>query len=281
VKHLLRGLAPITERAWERLDQEARQALEATLAARRVVDFRGPEGWDLPSVDLGRVEALDDAPVDGARARLRRVLPLVEIRVPFDLPRTELEALARGAHEADLDVLREAALRAALAEDTSVLGGFPAAGIRGILPEAGSRATELPEDFARFPDALAAAFEQLRSAGVQGPYALLLGPDAYEALLRSTHRGGYPVVEHVRRELDGPVLLANALTGGDRAGVLVSTRGGDFELTVGQDFAIGYTSHTAETVTLYIEETFTFLPIGPEAAVPFTSSRVSARAKRG
>jgi uncharacterized linocin/CFP29 family protein len=37
---------------------------------------------------------------------------------------------------------------------------------------------------------------------------------------------------------------------------------------VGQDFSIGYLSHDAEHVRLYIEESFTFWAITPEAAVP-------------
>ena len=40
--------------------------------------------------------------------------------------------------------------------------------------------------------------------------------------------------------------------------VVLSQRGGDFELTVGQDFAIGYRSSDAASVDLYLEESTTF-----------------------
>jgi uncharacterized linocin/CFP29 family protein len=47
----------------------------------------------------------------------------------------------------------------------------------------------------------------------------------------------------------------------------MSTRGGDFELDIGQDFSIGYLSHSAKTVELYLQETFTFRVLTTEAAV--------------
>jgi uncharacterized linocin/CFP29 family protein len=72
------------------------------------------------------------------------------------------------------------------------------------------------------------------------------------------------VIEHVRRLLDGPIVWAPAVDGA----VVVSLRGGDFELAVGQDFSIGYLAHSASTVTLYLQESFTFRPLTAEAAVP-------------
>lgn len=89
---LYRELAPITAEAWTEIEEEARSALKATLAGRRLVDFQGPLGWQASSVDLGRTEEIDP-PASGATARLRRVQPLVEVRVPFELERKEIEAL--------------------------------------------------------------------------------------------------------------------------------------------------------------------------------------------
>jgi uncharacterized linocin/CFP29 family protein len=63
--------------------------------------------------------------------------------------------------------------------------------------------------------------------------------------------------------LDGPVVWAPAVDGA----IVVSQRGGDFELVVGQDISIGYTDHDAESVSLYLEESLTFRVDSPEAAV--------------
>ena len=103
---------------------------------------------------------------------------------------------------------------------------------------------------------------ELRLAGVEGPYALVLGGDAYMAASGGSD-DGYPVFHHLERMVDGGVIWAPAIAGG----LVLSLRGGDFELTVGRDFSIGYLSHSATTVDLYVEESFTFRPLTTEAAV--------------
>jgi uncharacterized linocin/CFP29 family protein len=76
---------------------------------------------------------------------------------------------------------------------------------------------------------------------------------------------GYPIREHLARILgdDGQIVWAPAITGG----VLLSTRGGDYELHLGQDVSIGYLEHDATTIRLYFQESFTFIPQTSEAAV--------------
>ena len=53
VNHLTRELAPVTDAAWAQIDAEATRSLTHFLAARRIVDFRGPLGWEHSAVDLG------------------------------------------------------------------------------------------------------------------------------------------------------------------------------------------------------------------------------------
>ncbi len=109
---------------------------------------------------------------------------------------------------------------------------------------------------------VAQAVSQLRLAGVNGPYALLLGTEPYTAISGATD-DGYPVLQHVQRLVDGKIIWAPAIEGG----VVLTTRGGDFELTVGQDISIGYLGHSEMTVRLYFQETITFLLQTTEAAV--------------
>ena len=47
---------------------------------------------------------------------------------------------------------------------------------------------------------------------------------------------------------------------------MVSLRGGDFLFDSGQDLSIGYLSHDADSVELYLEESFSFRAVTPEAA---------------
>lgn len=260
---LLRELAPISQAAWGEIESEAKTTLKQTLAARRLVDFTGPLGWAVSSVSRGRADDLSEQVYADVQARLRVVQPLLELRLPFELSCRELESVARGAPDADMDPVRNAARHIAVAEDRAVFHGFPAGQIRGISAAADANALELSEDFERYPNVVAAAIAQLGDAGVNGPYAVALGPRCYTGLLQTT-KNGYPVLQHVRRLLDGPIVWAPGLDGA----AVLSMRGGDFELAVGQDFSIGYLDHTASAVRLYLQESFTFRVNSPEAAVP-------------
>ena len=125
MNHLLRSLAPITDSAWDLLDEEARERLHGTLAARRLVDFAGPHGWEHSATNLGRVAAVKSIPAKGVTGSQRRVLPLVELRSDFSLAREELRDHDRGAVDIDLTELDDAAHRLAVAENVAVFHGWP------------------------------------------------------------------------------------------------------------------------------------------------------------
>ena len=116
MNHLLRPLAPISDDGWKLLDDEARSRLVPALAARKLVDFEGPHGWEHSATNLGRTQALEEAPCTGVSGRQRRVLPLVELRAEFELEREELQAADRGAEDAELAALDTAAHQLAVAE---------------------------------------------------------------------------------------------------------------------------------------------------------------------
>ena len=273
---LLRDLAPISDAAWREIDDQATKTLKLTLAARKLVDFAGPKGWDFSAVGLGRVKALDTAPGEGVEARIRQVNPLVELRVPFELARDELEVIARGSKDADLQPVVDAARAIAIAENRAVFHGYPAGGIEGIAEAAEKVTLTLTDDFERYPVVVGEALGVLRKAGVAGPYGVALGPRCYAGLTETVTSGGYRVFDHVSRLLDGPVVWAQGVDGA----VVVSLRGGDFALTVGQDLSIGYLEHTRTSVRLYLQESLTFQVLEGEAAVPLAYG-AGAKAKRG
>lgn len=275
MNHLHRELAPISDAAWAEIDSEAKRVLQVNLAARKLVDFDGPHGIEKAAVTQGRVEALKGGPVAGVSAARREVLPLVELRADFELAREEIDAIDRGAEDPDLGPLQDAAKRIAHAEDTAVFHGFAAGGIQGIEVRSDHEALVLSEDFEQYPRTVAEAMRLLRGAGVDGPYAIALGPRCYAGLLQATAHGGYPILEIVRRAIDGPVVWAPAINGA----MVLSTRGGDFELTVGQDLSIGYQSHNEESVRLYLMESLAFRVRTPEAAVALVYRNAEKRKK--
>jgi uncharacterized linocin/CFP29 family protein len=266
VSHLLREHAPITEAGWELLDSEARERLEPALAARRLVDFAGPRGWRHSATNLGRTKALPETPGEGVTAAQRQVLPLAEMRAEFAISRAELEAADRGAEDADLGPLDEAAHRIAIAENVAVFHGWASAGMTGISEASPHDAIELGDDCERYPRHVAKATEALLEAGIGGPYGLALGPDVYTNVLETSEHGGYPLLEHLREILEGPIVWAP----GVRGAAVVSMRGGDFLFESGVDLSIGYADHDTDAVRLYLEESFSFRVATPEAAVPLT-----------
>jgi uncharacterized linocin/CFP29 family protein len=263
VSHLLRRHAPITSAGWERIDQEARDRLAPGLAARKLIDFKGPLGWEHSATSLGRIEPIDKVPFAGIAAARRRVLPLVELRADFALSRGELADGDRGAEDIDFGSLDKAALNLAVAENTAVFHGWPKAGILGMSEVSTNKPIPLGDDCSRYPRHVAAAIEALLSQGIAGPYGMALGPDAYQRVLETSENGGYPLLEHLREILGGSLVWSPGVKGA----VVLSLRGGDFLFESGEDISIGFDRVEGEAVHLYLEESFSFRVVTPEAAV--------------
>lgn len=265
MNNLHRKLAPISEEAWEQIEQEAARTLKRHLAGRRVVDVVGPGGFALSAVGTGHLHEIP-SPADGIQSRLRDVRAIAELRAPFELTREAVDSVERGANDPDLQPLKDAARKIAFAEDRVIFEGYEAAGIAGLRRGASNKAIHLPSSVDDYSTAVARAVSALREAGVNGPYRLLLGEQPYTCVTGSTD-GGYPIVKDLEAIMDSEIIWAPAITGG----AVVSTRGGDFELHLGQDFSIGYLSHNAGTVQLYLQETLTFLQLTAEAVVMLDS----------
>jgi uncharacterized linocin/CFP29 family protein len=270
MNNLHRELAPISEAAWAQIEQEISRTFKRYVAGRRVVDTEGPGGVALSAVGTGHLRNIE-ASDKGVVARLREVNPLVELRVPFELDRQQIDDVERGATDSDWQPAKDAAQRLAFAEDRAIFDGYVPAAIQGIRQGASNPALALPADVRDFPDAVAQAISQLRLVGVNGPYSVLLSADAYTGL-SETRDQGYPVLEHVRRIVDGEIIWAPAIAGA----FVLTTRGGDFGFYIGQDVSIGYLSHTDAVVQLYLQESFTFLMLTTEAAVALTPPAASS-----
>ncbi len=267
MNNLHRELAPISDAAWAEIEEETTRTLKRYLAGRRVVDVPTPAGVTLPGVGTGHLRNIA-APDDGILARQREVKPLVELRVPFELSRQAIDDVERGSEDSDWQPAKDAAKKLAFSEDRAIFTGYADAGIQGVREGTSNPIDTLPADVRDYPDAVAHALSQLRLVGVNGPYSVLLGADEYTALAE-TRDHGYPVLEHVKRIVDGNIVWAPAIEGA----VVLTTRGGDFELNIGQDVSIGYLSHTDEVVKLYLQETFVFRVLTSEASVVLSPSK--------
>lgn len=264
MNNLYRELAPITDVAWAQIEEEATRTFKRHIAGRRVVDVSEPGGPVTASVSTGHLVDVA-APGDGVVAHLRQAQPLVRLRVPFTVSRTDIDDVERGSQDSDWDPVKDAAKKLAFVEDRAIFEGYEAASIGGIRKCSSNPALALPEDPREYPDVFAQALSELRLAGVDGPYSVLLSADAY-TLVSETTEHGYPLREHLNRLVDGDIIWAPAIDGA----FVLSTRGGDFDLQLGTDVSIGYLSHNADTVELYLQETLTFLCYTAEASVALT-----------
>ncbi|SDC38308.1 Uncharacterized protein, linocin/CFP29 family [Mycolicibacterium neoaurum] len=265
MNNLYRELAPITDEAWGEIEQEATRTFKRHIAGRRVVDCTGPTGATTAAVSTGHL--LDvTSPGEGVIAHLRDSRPLVRLRVPFTITRDAIDDVERGSQDSDWDPVKDAAKKLAFAEDRAIFEGYAAANIQGIRAGSSNPGLALPEDPRGYPDVIAQALSELRLAGVDGPYSVLLSADAYTKVSETTEHG-YPLREHLNRVVDGDIIWAPAIDGA----FVLSTRGGDFDLQLGTDVSIGYLSHDADTVQLYLQETFTFLNYTAEASVALSA----------
>jgi uncharacterized linocin/CFP29 family protein len=266
MNNLYRELAPVSSAAWSSLEEEAKRTFALHAAARKAVDVTGPDGLALAGLGTGHVTTVDP-PADGVTAALRDWRPVVELRVPFTLSRSAIDSVERGALDPDWQPVKDAAKKIAFAEDRAVFDGYAAARITGIRQASSNPALTLPGEVRDYPDVVSKAVSELRLAGVAGPYSLLLSADAWTAVSETSDHG-YPIREHLSRVLDGDIIWAPAIDGA----LLLSARGGDYELRLGQDLSIGYQSHDAESVHLYFTESFTFAVYTTEASVPITTA---------
>lgn len=255
-----RTVAPLTDRAWAELAAEATRVLEDALTARRVVDVEGPKGLEFSAVNLGRLKLDESHAQDGIRCGVREVLPLVELRVPFDVTVWDLDDIERGARDADTAGVAEAAKKLARFEDHAVFHGFEAGHIAGLDASISRIPIGSGRDAKLLLEAVTQGVVSLREAGVGGPYAIVLGTDAWSALEMDP---GYPLKKRLAALTGGALLHSASVQGG----FLLSTRGGDFVLTLGQDASMGFEYHERGTARLYLTQSFTFQVLNPGAAV--------------
>lgn len=260
---LKRNLAPLSEEAWKEIEDQAKLTIKANLTTRSVTDISGPHGWKLGAVPTGRVQVADKA-ADGVPWGVREVLPLVETRLPFTLDLKEMDSISRGLKDPDLDALEDAARKVALFEEKAVYYGFKDVKVQGIAEASPHKSLPIPNDASGYSDIIEKGLVAIEEEGIGGPFDLVLGNIPYQTVMAGDERG-YPLKKRIEDIIRGELRWSPAVKGG----VLISRRGGDYLLTLGQDFSIGFTSFDSNSVELYFTESMTFQVLEPAAAIEF------------
>jgi uncharacterized linocin/CFP29 family protein len=267
---LKRELAPITLQAWAEIDAQATRSLTAALSARKVLDVKGPMGTDFAGVPEGRLEYPADQKPEDVSYGIYKVHHLVETRVPFDLDITELDNVVRGARDIDLTNLQEAAKKIALSRKKSSTTACLKRTSRVSRCAQGNTCLTMGSNPEQLLTAIAEGITTFAERSMEGPYAFVVGPKIWSSM--SAHVQGYPVKMQAENVLGGSVILSPYLSGAyENEAYMISQRGGDLELILGQDLSIGYDKHGAASVTLYITESFTFRILEPAAVIHYTA----------
>ncbi len=259
---LKRELAPITDAAWEEIESRAIETLKSYLSARKVVNVVGPKGFDYAYVADGRLASVQDA--NGVKSGIRSGKPLVEVRIPFELDLCELDSVDRGSQDVDLAPLEEAVRQIALYEDNAIFYGLSQGSIEGLLNSSSNEPIPFGSSPQDIMQGIARGIITLREAFAEAPYTLAVGHEAWQRIMADAN--SYPLRRRIEDLIEGPIILSHAL----KEALLVPHKHEDLELTLGSDLAIGYETHTASQVRLFITETFTFRILEPAIIVRYT-----------
>jgi len=259
---LKQALAPIPEEAWDEINDRAEEVILSQLTARKILHVNGPHGILKRNATTGRMGVINEAADQKVGSALYTDYPLVETRIKFDLDRWEMDNAARGAKDIELDNLEAAAEKLALYEEDAIYNGNDKAGIKGLKAIA-THQLSLSGDANHDLGALAEGVLKLNDAYAEGPYDLAVGNDVFK-FLNQMYQGGH-LLKAVKKIIGGEVVRSQVLSGA----VLVPRNHEDLEMTIGQDYSVGYDTHDDKTLTLFIMNAFTFRCLDEDIIVAY------------
>ncbi len=258
---LKKELAPLTQKAWDEIEEQARVTLNNNLTARKFISIAEAKGWNFSGLPTGRIAAIQKK--NNLNFGIREFMPAVEVRNEFELDIWEMDNADRGAADIDLEPLEKAAEATAKFEDEIIYNGLSEANIDGLKKSAEH---SLPVGKDNWADLISNAIIKMKNAAIKPPYALILGEEYWKKLISEVK--GYPIKRHIENLIEGPIIETSAINDG----LLVQFKSDDILLTPGQDLSIGYQNHDEKKVKLFITETFTFSIFEPKAILHFRKS---------
>ncbi|MFW5913883.1 MAG: family 1 encapsulin nanocompartment shell protein [Bacillota bacterium] len=259
---LKQSLAPIPTEGWEEINDRAREVIVSQLTARSVLHVEGPKGLTGNVVRHGRLKPVKEAKKGEVGSSLYDVQPLMETRIRFELSRWELDNILRGEKDVDLDNLEAAAEKLALYEEDAIYNGNKAAGIKGLDEVAGTR-IKMGKDANAIMKAVSEASCALKDAYSERPYDMVVSDEVLK-LLNQMYQGGL-LRKNVEAVIGGEVIRSRVVKGA----FLVPRDHEDLELTIGQDYSVGYEASDANAIELFVMNSFTFRCLDEDIVVAF------------
>lgn len=241
---LKKKLAPLSTLGWREIENRAKEILETQLTARRFIKVVGPIGKDKGGINTGRLEIKKK---DGLNFGIYQFQPFVENRISFKLSRWELDNIERGAKDINLDSLEEAIRKAAKFEEDTIYKGLEEACIIGLLEQ--DEMKDFGETEAETIKNVMYGVSKLRNKGYhRGPYKLVVSLEKFIYL--NTINENSSLVKKLERVLGTSIQVCHNI----KEAILLPYNDPNIELTLGEDFSIGYQEHTEEEVKLFITD---------------------------
>jgi len=241
MSYLSREAAPFDEELWDQIDNAVVKAASKVLCGRRFLHIFGPLGMGTTSINIDKVDQLEEVEQDGfVTVKGRQFVQIPSICEDFTLLARDLEASCAQGLPVDLHKAEIAAQACAIREDKLIFWGNPELGYEGLINAADNNKISKGDWFTgenAFAD-IAAAKELLISKGIYGTYALALSTDLYMQLQRLQPGTGLLEIERVKKLVDGNVFQTVAL--GKNKAVLVCSEPSNMDLVIGQDMAAAY-----------------------------------------
>ncbi|WP_019132148.1 family 1 encapsulin nanocompartment shell protein [Peptoniphilus obesi] len=258
---LKRNSAPITEKAWEEIDDTAKEAITSMLTARRLLKVDGPKGFEFNCIGEGRLKELDSKKGEVGTA-IYEVRPLVESRIVFELNKWELDDIERGIKDPKLDALEEACKKIALFEEDAIYNGYKKGNIEGLIPSAG-HSFKLGNDGKSIIKAISDAKYALFESYTDMPYDLVVSADVHDKINQIYE--GVSVYSIIKKIIGGEIYRSKVVKGA----VMFPHKCEDIEFTVGGDFSVGYEYDDDKMVRLFVGESFMLRVLDPDKIAKF------------
>ncbi len=254
---LKQDLAPISQKAWDEINAEAKNMFSILCTSRKFVNVSAPKGWDFAAVSSGKLIM----PEKNKNYGYFDIQPLIELRIPFKLNKFELDNITRGLEDVDLENMEKAAKELAKFEDMAIFNGFEKTGLPGLKKTCEHDPVAISENIENIAESVSEGISILNDHFVQGPFHLVVNKKNWNKI--QTIRHGYPLAKHLKDILGGNIIKNM----NNESNYLVSASDNNLLLTVGQDISIGYEHYNEQDVSFYFTETFAFQINDPAAFI--------------
>lgn len=258
---LYRDLAPVSQEAWDEMEETLMEVFRTYLSARKVVKVVGPKGFDYNVISEGRLDRIEEE--SGLCHGNYKVLPLTEVRIEFEMNKWELDNIVRGAKDINYDNLEKAAEKVALFEEDAIYNGCEKAQIKGLIKSAEKEDMKFGKDAKEILDSIAEGMIELRRAYQEGPFTLVVGEEAYRRIV--SQGSNYPLEKRIENLTGKGIVYSHVLDGA----LLIPYNHDDLEMTIGQDLSLGYQSSDNKNIRFFITESFAFRVLDPDIIVKY------------